>query len=93
VRIELEIAFSFKRSLPPGYETQQLPEGVDVLETMRLLAERYPMLRERLFDEAGEIRRDINALINGGNVTLKQGFATSLRDGDRLTILPPMGGG
>jgi len=93
VRIELEIAFSFKRLLPVGYETQQMPENVDVLGAMRLLVERYPMLRERLFDPSEAIRRDINALVNGGNVTLKQGFATLLHEGDRLTILPPMGGG
>lgn len=93
MRIEVEIAFSFKRELDSGYRFLELPEGSNVEAALLEFVLRHPAARDRLIDEAGAIRRNINALINGGNVTLREGFRTTLADGDRLTILPPVGGG
>jgi len=93
LKIEIEVAFSFKRELDEGYRALDLPEGSDVETAIREWACLHPLARDRLFDEQGAIRRHINALINGGNVTLREGFRTMLKDGDRLTILPPAGGG
>jgi len=93
MRISVEIAFSFKRELESGYRSLELADGATVREALRVLAERYPKVRERVFDQEGGIRRNINALINGGNVQFRERFGTVLRDGDRLTILPPVGGG
>ena len=91
--VRLEIAFSFKRDLPEGYQRLELPAGCDVLGALQHMVERYPVLRGRLFAEEGQVRRDINALVNGSNVRLREGLATILHDADRLTILPPVGGG
>jgi len=44
-------------------------------------------------DVLGALNQHINALVNGGNVVHRSGFRTVLNDGDRLTILPPVGGG
>jgi MoaD family protein len=93
MRIELEIAFSFKRELDESYRRLDLPAGSNVEAAMRKWARRHPKAETRLFDEQGAIRRHINALINGGNVKLRAGFQTVLQDGDRLSILPPAGGG
>ena len=93
MKISVEIAFSFKRELDDAYRTLELPDGATVRDAMAELGRRYAAVRERLFDENGEIRRNINALINGGNVQFRQRFETVLVDGDRLTILPPVGGG
>jgi MoaD family protein len=93
MRIELEIAFSFKRELAEGYRALELPEGANVAEGLRHLAYRYPSARDRLFDREGNLHRHINVLVNGINVTLRDEFGTILREGDRLTILPPVGGG
>lgn len=89
----VEIAFSFKRELNDAYRTLEIPENSTVLEAFCSLAVLYPAFRERVLDDAGEVRRNIHALVNGRNVQSRQGFATVLRDGDRLTVLPPMGGG
>jgi MoaD family protein len=93
MRIEVEVSFSFKHDLEGDYRTLDVPEGCDVECALRSWVERHPTARERVFDASGGIRRHVNALVNGGNVTLRQGFRTKLRDGDRLTILPPAGGG
>ena len=93
MRISVEIGFSFKRELDEDYRTLELPDGASVRGAMAELGRRYPAVEGRLFDENGEIRRNINALIDGGNVQFRQRFETVLQDGDRLTILPPVGGG
>jgi MoaD family protein len=93
MKISVEIAFSFKRQLAEDYRRLELADGATVREALGTLGERHPAVRERVFDQAGEIRRNINALVNGGNVQFRERFETVLRDGDRLTILPPVGGG
>jgi len=93
VRIDVEIAFSFKRELEDGYRSLELPDASTILNAFELLGTRYDIFRERVFDDAGGIRRNINALVNGGNVQLREGFDTILLEGDRLTVLPPVGGG
>ena len=93
MNVSVEIAFSFEHESDDAYRSLELPEGASVLDAFRMLANRYSVFRERVFDEAGEIRRNINALINGGNVLFREGFDTVLRDSDRLSVLPPMGGG
>ncbi|MGB2983013.1 MAG: ubiquitin-like small modifier protein 1 [Candidatus Bipolaricaulia bacterium] len=93
MRIELEIAFSFKRDLDEGYRFIELRDGADVETALRDWVGRHSQAEARLFDGDGSIRRHINVLINGGNVKLREGFKTVLSDGDRLTILPPVGGG
>jgi len=93
ITVDVEIGFSFKRELDDAYRSLELPEGATVLDSLSVLADGYPVFRKRVFDEAGEIRRNINALINGGNVQFRKGFNTVLNEGDRLSVLPPVGGG
>ena len=93
MKISVEIGFSFKRELDDDYRALELPDGATVHTALTELGRHYPAIEGRLFDERGEVRRNINALINGGNVQFRQRFETVLIDGDRLTILPPVGGG
>ena len=93
MNIELELAFSFKRDLDDAYRALELPAGATVLDALREFVRRYPGVREKVFDDSGLVLRSINALVNGSNVILRAGFDTKLVPGDRLTILPPVGGG
>ncbi len=93
IQIELEIAFSFKRDLPAEYRTLSLREGSSVLAALRELAALYPSVAERIFTAQGAVRRDVSVLVNGGNVMRRNGLVTLLASGDRLTLLPPVGGG
>ena len=93
MNITLEISFSFKHELDDSQLTLALPKGADILAALHSLVTQHPHVRSRLFTARGEIHRHINALINGGNASFKQGFHTVLHDGDHLTILPPVGGG
>ena len=91
--IAVEIAFSFKRELEADYRSLELDDDATVRSALEALALHHPRIQDRLFDDDGEVLRHINALVNGSNVVFRQGFDTVLGDGDRLTILPPAGGG
>jgi molybdopterin synthase sulfur carrier subunit len=53
----------------------------------------YPGLKDRLCDEAGEIRRFVNIYVNGEDVRFLQGLATPVKDGDEVSIVPAVAGG
>lgn len=53
----------------------------------------YPGLKERLCDEAGELRRFVNIYVNGEDVRFQSGLETSLKAGDEVSIVPAVAGG
>jgi molybdopterin synthase sulfur carrier subunit len=66
-------------------------------ETVLLLIEdleaRYPAIRGRLRDDAGEMRRFVNLYVNGEDVRFRDGLGTNLKAGDELSIVPAVAGG
>jgi molybdopterin synthase sulfur carrier subunit len=93
IHVQVEIGFSFKRELPDDYRELVLPDGANVVDALRGLATLFPSVESRLFSESGDVRRDVSVLVNGGNALRRDGARTRLEDGDRLTLLPPVGGG
>ena len=58
-----------------------------------LLADREA-LAERVLDEDGSLRPQINVLRNGKDVgSQEQGMETTLEEGDELALFPPVSGG
>jgi sulfur-carrier protein len=57
------------------------------------LEKQYPGLKERLVDEAGEVRRFINFYVNEEDVRFLQGAQTALKAGDQVSIVPAIAGG
>ncbi|WP_255192486.1 ubiquitin-like small modifier protein 1 [Natronobeatus ordinarius] len=58
-----------------------------------LLADR-PALADRVLDEDGSLRSQINVLRNGKDVgSQEQGLETELEAGDELALFPPVSGG
>ncbi len=93
MKITVEISFSFKADLDDHPVVLDLVDGADVMAALRALASLHSDMSLRIFRPGGEVRAYINVLKNGGNVRFQHGFATPLREGDHLTILPPVGGG
>ncbi|MDX8395934.1 MAG: ubiquitin-like small modifier protein 1 [Mariprofundaceae bacterium] len=50
-------------------------------------------LKERLCDDAGEIRRFVNVYLNDEDVRFLKGRDTELKDGDEISIVPAIAGG
>jgi sulfur-carrier protein len=57
------------------------------------LERQFPGLRERLIDDAGELRRFINIYVNQEDIRFLDNKATALKDGDELAIVPAIAGG
>lgn len=68
-------------------------EGASVAEVFDSLEAKHPGLKERLVDEAGELRRFVNVYVNQEDVRFKQGKDTLLNDGDEMSIVPAIAGG
>ncbi|NDG74648.1 MAG: MoaD/ThiS family protein [Synechococcaceae bacterium WB8_1B_136] len=54
---------------------------------------RYPGLKARLCDEAGKLRRFLNVYVNSEDIRFLDNQATSLNDGDEVSIVPAVAGG
>jgi len=68
-------------------------DGGSLAECIDGLDAAYPGLKDRLCDEAGEIRRFVNIYVNGEDVRFLQGLATAVKDGDEVSIVPAVAGG
>ena len=93
MNVTVEVSFSFKADLVDHPVILALAGGADVMAALHALVTKYPQVSSRIFADNGEVHPYINVLKNGGNVRFQRGFETPLRDGDHLTILPPVGGG
>jgi len=75
------------RALTKGSaEIQGKGETVDSL--IGDLERQYPGLKDRLLDEAGELRRFINIYVNQEDIRFLQAKKTALKDGDEVSIVP-----
>jgi molybdopterin synthase sulfur carrier subunit len=80
------------RSITKG-NAEVRAEGDSVDRLMDDLARQFPGLRERLVDEAGELRRFINIYVNEEDIRFLDGKQTVLKDGDQVSIVPAIAGG
>jgi len=62
-------------------------EIIDALET------NCPGIKARICDEQGKLRRFVNFYVNSEDIRFLDGAATSLSDGDEVSIIPAIAGG
>ncbi|MCS7049146.1 MAG: MoaD/ThiS family protein [Verrucomicrobiae bacterium] len=62
-------------------------------EVIEELNRQFPGLRDRLYDERGELRRFVNIYLNDQDIRFAQGKDTPVKDGDELAIIPAIAGG
>jgi molybdopterin synthase sulfur carrier subunit len=67
--------------------------GETVGAALDALVADHPDLRDRIYDDEGDLRDHINVLRNGTNVHAEAGLDTELDDGDELALFPPVSGG
>jgi len=77
--------------------TQNQPEvkagGTNIKELIEDLEKKFPGIKERICDDAGKLRRFINIYVNEEDVRFLQQDATTLKDGDEVSIIPAIAGG
>jgi MoaD family protein len=57
------------------------------------LGDRYPALKEQVFDPDGGMHRFVNVYVNDEDVRYLEGMDTPVEDGDVVAILPAVAGG
>ncbi len=67
--------------------------GGTVSEVLANLDTLFAGLKDRLYDEKGELRRFINFYVNEEDIRFLDGDKTKLKDGDEISIVPAIAGG
>ena len=68
-------------------------DGSSLGELIDGLESEFPGFKERLLDEAGELRYFVNIYLNGEDVRFLQGMGTATKTGDEVSIVPAVAGG
>ncbi len=65
----------------------------DLSGVITALESQYPGIKDRLLDEAGDMRYFVNVYLNGEDVRFLDGLQTAISDGDEVSIVPAVAGG
>jgi len=68
-------------------------QGSTVGEAMNALVARHPDLRKHLYTDEGKLRAFVNLYVNDEDIRYLQKEATTLKDGDNISIVPSIAGG
>jgi len=88
--VEVKLYATLQKIL--GFDTTTV-EAPNVIEAVKKLIEKYPLLKKEIVNEDFSLKGDYIYLVNGRNIAFLQGGDTPLKDSDRITIFPPVGGG
>ena len=68
-------------------------EGSTIGEILTNLDKAFPGLIERICDEQGNVRRFVNIFVNDEDIRFLEEKATTVKDGDEISIVPAIAGG
>lgn len=80
------------RALTAG-ESEVSVDGATVAAVLNNLEAAHPGFKERILDDAGELRRFVNLFVSDDDVRFLNGLATEVATGDTLSIVPAVAGG
>ena len=67
--------------------------GATIAEVLHSLDQAFPGLRERICDDAGQVRRFVNVFVNDEDIRFLEESATPVKDTDEISIVPAIAGG
>ncbi|QLG51028.1 ubiquitin-like small modifier protein 1 [Natrinema halophilum] len=92
MEIDLRFFATFREAVGEKERTRTVDDDATVGEVLAALEAEYDDLEGRLL-ESGTIRPQLSVLKNGRNVVHMAGVETTLRDGDVVSVFPPVAGG
>lgn len=67
--------------------------GSTISEVFNSLEQAFPGLKERICDEAGQVRRFVNVFVNDEDIRFLQESSTPVKETDEISIVPAIAGG
>jgi len=92
MRITIKLFASLREAAGSSEITLKLAEELNVQNVIRYILEKYAQLKEKMLISNGQIKKSIQILLNGRNISAN-GLNTKVKDGDVIAILPAVGGG
>lgn len=68
-------------------------DGTNIRELFSDLEKQYPGIKDRLYDENGNLRRFINIYINEEDIRFLKNEDSEIKAGDNVSIIPAIAGG
>jgi molybdopterin synthase sulfur carrier subunit len=76
-----------------GGSSEVSVDASTVGDALKALDAAHPGMGERIFDDAGQLRRFVNVFLADEDVRFLQGVDTPVREGQTLSIVPAVAGG
>ena len=76
-----------------GGQAEVRVEGATVAEVLGALESAHPGFADRLFDEAGKLRRFVNVFVADEDIRFLDGVQTKVEPGVTVSIVPAVAGG
>ena len=92
MQLTLKFFATFREAVGSKFAEREVPEGATVGEVLVSLEDDYEGLAGQLIED-GDLRPQINVLLNGREVLHMEGIDTELSDDDTLAVFPPVAGG
>jgi len=67
--------------------------GSNVGEVLEHLDQAFPGLKERICDDAGNVRRFVNIFVNDEDIRFMDDKSTPVKETDEISIVPAIAGG
>ena len=80
------------RTLTGGSSEVQV-DGTTVAEVLKALDQAHPGFQDRLFDEAGTLRRFVNVFVADEDIRFLQGVDSPVGEAQTVSIVPAVAGG
>ena len=90
--VELRFFATVREAVGASTLTREFPSGTTVRKALETLESEYPDLEGVLLDD-DDVAASVTVMCNGVHVANLDGPATTLSDGDRVSITPPVTGG
>ena len=90
VKVNITFYGALKKTI--GEKTVNV-EGSTLKEAIGTLIARCKELNDKLYDEKGKPRRFVNIYVNGKDIRFLSRLDTELNEGDKVSIIPAVGGG
>lgn len=80
------------RTQTEGADKISVP-GSTVKEAVENLVEKHPALKDRIYDDAGQVRRYVNIYLGDEDIRFLDNLDTNLEDSSELSLVPAIAGG